>query len=193
MPATISQSVSLPRHDIVPQLTPSPPSSDVASQLFPKSLYDIIDPIFGASYLRWRVFVASDNTSPTLFTRHKTTHRRQYDNALALLHASAPDLVVNGIKLQSEILIVNDRWEIMEGCRFTPYFLRENKWITPIARCGGNVGTTRHWALEIGLCEEGVVNEGSVKEGEIVVLSNGVKGFQSGIVQPWESLSIGEG
>ena len=81
--------------------------------------------------------------------------------------------------------MVNTRDEIMEGSKTTPYFLRDNKWITPARECGGNLGTTRRWALEKGLCEEGVVKADSVKENEIVVLSNGVRGFQAGIVRPW--------
>ena len=80
----------------------------------------------------------------------------------------------------------------MEGCRFTPYFRRGDKWITPGWGCGGNLGTTRRWAMEKGLCEVGVVNAGSVKDDDIIVLSNGAKGFQAGIVRPWKSLLADE-
>ena len=161
-----------------------------ASQLYPRSLSTIADPILGASYLRWRVFVTLDKVTPTLFTRHKTSSRHQYDKALAILPARPPELVLNGVQLETEVLIVNNDWEIMEGCRSTPYFRRrdDNKWITPAERCGGNLGTTRRWALEQGLCEEGVVKGGSVKYNDIIVLSNGVRGFQAGIVKNWESL-----
>ncbi|CAD6567152.1 MAG: hypothetical protein ASARMPRED_000516 [Alectoria sarmentosa] len=171
-----------------------PHLSDVSrvSLLYPRSLSTIADPIMGASFLRWRVFVTTfDKVTPTLSTRHKTSYRLQYDKALALLPAHPTDSVLNGVQLQAEVLIVNDfneDWEIMEGCKFTPYFWRGNKWITPASRCGGNVGTTRRWALEKGLCEEGVVKGGSVKYNDIIVLSNGAKGFQSGIVRPWKSL-----
>ena len=72
----------------------------------------------------------------------------------------------------------------MEGCISTPYFMRDNKWITPQASCGGNIGTTRRWAVEQGLCKLGVVKLDSVKRGEIIVLSNGAIGFQAGIVDP---------
>ena len=102
------------------------------------------------------------------------------------------DLVLNGTQLQSEVLIVNDRLEIMEGCKTTPYFRRGDKWITPAAECGGNLGTTRRWALESGLCEEAVVKGGSVKYNDIIVLSNGAKGFQSGVVRSWTSLLANE-
>ena len=168
---------------------PCPPVGDTASQLYPRSLSTIADPVLGASYLRWRVFVTFDKITPNLFTRYKTSNRRYYDHALAFTPARPADLVLNGVQLQLEVLIVNDRWEIMEGCRFTPYFWRENKWITPAAGCGGNLGTTRRWALEKGLCEEGVVTGSSVKCDEIIVLSNGVKGFQAGIVGQWKSPS----
>ena len=140
------------------------------------------------SYIRWCVFITFNKVTPTLFTRHKTSKRDEYNRALALLPKHQVDCWHNGILLQPEVLIVNDRWEIMEGCRFTPYFWREGKWITPLASSGGNLGTTRQWALKKGLCETGLIEGGSVKYGEIIVLSNGGRGFQSGIVKPWESL-----
>lgn len=132
-----------------------------------------------------------DRVTPNLFTRHKTSHRQQYEKALGLLPTLPADSFINGVQLKTEVLIVNDvndRWELMEGCRFTPYFQRGNKWITPATKCGGNLGTTRRWALEKGLCEEGVLHGGSVKYNEIIVLSNGARGFQSGIVRKWKSL-----
>ena len=129
--------------------------------------------------------------TPSLFTRHKTSNRQQYEKALGLLPNEGADLVIHGIKLQTEILIINDfndSWEIMEGCRFTPYFQRGKEWITPATQCGGNLGTTRRWALEKGLCKEGVVHGASVRHDEIIVLSNGARGFQTGIVQDWNAL-----
>lgn len=141
--------------------------------------------------MKWRVFVTFEKVTPSLFTRHKTSNREQYEKALGLLPNHGADLVINGIKLQTEILIindVNDGWEIMEGCRFTPYFRRGEEWITPATQCGGNLGTTRRWALEKGLCKEGVLHGASVKHDETIVLSNGARGFQTGIVQEWKSL-----
>lgn len=171
---------------------PSLPFMNSVSQLYPKSLSTIADPFPNLQYLRpylhWCVFITVDKRTPSLFTRHKTSNRFEYDKALARLPASPPPIVINGIQLQIEILIVNDRWEIMEGCRFTPYFRSGDKWITPAAHCGGNLGTTRRWALSKGLCEEGVVQGGSVKDNDIIVLSNGAKGFQAGIVRPWSTL-----
>ena len=169
---------------------PSPLRIDTASQLYPSSLTTIADPFLGRlSYLRWRVYVSFDRVFPSLFTQYKTSDRSVYDKALAIPPNNPSDTTLqNGVQLDTEVLIANDRWEIMEGCRFTPYFRRGDKWITPAAECGGNLGTTRRWALEKGLCEQGVVEVGSVKYYDIIVLSNGAKGFQAGIVLPWSSL-----
>jgi len=81
-----------------------------------------------------------------------------------------------------EVLLFNYGDEIMEGSICTPYFFRGGHWITPNVSCGGNVGTTRRYALEQGLCEDGIIMKDSVKVGEMVVLSNGVRGFGWGIV-----------
>ena len=169
---------------------PRPSRPDTVSQLYPSSLNTIADPFLsGLTYLRWRVYVTLDTVTPSLFTRHKTSNRRVYDKALEIPPKDPPDATLpNGVQLQIEVLIVNKRREIMEGCRFTPYFRLGDKWITPAAECGGNLGTTRRWALEKGLCEEGVVKRGSVKYNDVIVLSNGAKGFQAGIVLPWSSL-----
>lgn len=45
------------------------------------------------------------------------------------------------------------------------------------------MGTTRRWALERGLCVEGRVDRGSVRWGEVVWLSNGVRGWGWGRVE----------
>ena len=71
----------------------------------------------------------------------------------------------------------------MEGSITTPYFFRAGEWITPRAQCGGNLGTTRRYALEAGLCKEGIVTRESVQRSEKVVLSNGVRGFGWGSVE----------
>ena len=120
-----------------------------------------------------------------MFTTHKTSNRTIYEKAQAEFPA------LNDEHFQMEVLLVNDNEEVMEGCISTPYFKRGGTWITPQKSCGGNLGTTRRWALEKGLCTFGVVEIGTVKDGEIIVLSNGAKGFQSGIVDLGDSSSDG--
>ena len=76
----------------------------------------------------------------------------------------------------------------MEGCISTLYFKRDGYWYTPQESCGGNHGTTRRWAVMRGLCMVGVIQIDSVQDGDIIVLSNGAKGFQSGFVSKEKSL-----
>ena len=47
---------------------------------------------------------------------------------------------------------------------------------------GGQRGTTRRWALAMGMCMEEPVSVDTVKVGETVWVSNGVRGFGCGIV-----------
>ena len=96
-----------------------------------------------------------------------------YDAARAQSLATAADV---------EVLVVNERGEVMEGSLTTPYFWREGRWLTPREGCGGNRGTTRRWALERGFAVEGVVRAEDVRVGEVVWLSNGVRGFGWGRV-----------
>ncbi|MCJ1475173.1 hypothetical protein MMC13_003833 [Lambiella insularis] len=122
----------------------------------------------------WRIFLFAASVKSCLYTTHKTTFRGPYNAARA--HLSASDTNV-------EMLLHNTHGEITEGTLTTPYFWRGGKWITPNADCGGNLGTTRRWALDRKLCIEGVVRATDIKEGECVWLSNGVRGFGWGRVK----------
>ena len=145
--------------------------------LFPKSLSDVISFDSPATF---HIFIATIPITPSPFTRHKTTSRAQYDNArvMSLTKQSEGE----SASLLIELLLYNGMGEIMEGSITTPYFSRDGQWITPSAECGGNLGTTRQYALDNGLCTEGIVERSSVLVGEKIVLSNGVKGFGWGII-----------
>lgn len=157
------------------------PDCSLAS-LFPSSLFSIKDPSIYDPALYWRVYIGFADTIPGLFTRHKTTNREIYNKACGMLHSMTHDDSIAPCP-KTEILIVNTDGEIMEGSITTPYFLRNSEWVTPAAKCGGNLGTTRRWALEYGLCKEGIVDSRyDVHSGDIIVLSNGVRGFEAGLV-----------
>lgn len=68
---------------------------------------------------------------------------------------------------------------LMEGSITTPYLLCEDGWCTPSKFCGGNLGSTRRWALEAGLCREGFIRIDDIPGliGSKILLSNGVRGF----------------
>ncbi len=78
------------------------------------------------------------------------------------------------------------RGEIMEGSITTPYFSREEGWVTPSESCGGHLGVTRRWALMRSLVKEDIILANDLKAGEIVVLSNGVRGFGWGKIEAFE-------
>ena len=65
----------------------------------------------------------------------------------------------------------------MEGSITTPYFWRNGEWLTPSEGCGGHLGVTRRWALMKSLVKEDVILAEDVEIGEVIVLSNGVRGF----------------
>ena len=140
--------------------------------LYPSSL-----PIHPLNPPTWVFYVASSVTAPSLFTKHKTTFRRAYDEARADLPAPPDDAGTT-----AEVLLYNERDEIMEGSITTPYFWRDGGWVTPCERCGGNVGTSRRLALGRKVAREGIVRKQDLRVGEVVWCSNAVRGFGWGYV-----------
>lgn len=140
----------------------------------------------------FNVFVSPITTTPSLFTSHKTTNRAQYDQVRSLIPVTSNHSNEQRSTRFAEILLINRNAEIMEGSITTPYFLRAGEWITPSAQCGGNLGTTRRYALEADLCKESIVTRESVQAGEKVVLSNGVRGFGWGYMEALENIRENE-
>ena len=153
--------------------------------LFPTTLWlrDYMSNELGLP-LKWRIYISPICTVPSLHTTHKTTQRSLYDEARKYI--PVPDRTSDSSKSR-EILVVNEKGEIMEGSITTPYFFRDGRWVTPPQSAGGNLGTTRRWALEKGLCVEETIMtsdimKSDVKAGELIWLSNGVKGWGLGTV-----------
>ncbi len=152
--------------------TPTPPVPLV--KLFPRDLSQLLPTDKLPS---WRIFLSSQRVTPNQYTTHKTTNRAVYDN----VRAGLPNPTEGSIP--SEVLLVNIHHQVMEGSITTPYFLRGKRWVTPPAAHGGNVGTTRRWALENGLCVEEEVPVDSLVPGECIWLSNGVRGWGWGYLE----------
>ncbi|EEP81260.1 conserved hypothetical protein [Uncinocarpus reesii 1704] len=135
---------------------------------------------------RWVLRLDSQPTTPSLFTRHKTTRRGAYD-------ASRARAGIRSSQEAVEVLIYSVSGEVMEGSITTPYFKRsrrrpgsedlEEVWVTPPLSSGGNAGTTRRFSLATGLCVEEVVGVDDLVDGEEVWLSNGVRGFFPAVLQ----------
>ena len=149
--------------------------------LYPTSLSILLESPYINASPNYRVFLSASATTPSKFTAHKTTSRAQYENVRGLLPQNKIPLSDEAPLL--EILLFNHNGEIMEGTITTPYFYRGGTWITPAAGCGGNLGTTRRYALERSLCKEGLILKHGVNAGEKLVLSNGARGFGWGIVE----------
>ncbi|KAL2868171.1 aminotransferase class IV [Aspergillus lucknowensis] len=130
----------------------------------------------------WRVYVDTAPTTPSGLTTHKTTARGDYAAARTRLGIASP-------QDSADVLLVNPNGEIMEGSITTPYFRRreqteqnEPEWVTPPLSSGGNAGTSRRYALAQDFCREQVITAADLIDGEICLLSNGVRGFILGRV-----------
>lgn len=118
-----------------------------------------------------KVYLALESTCASLFTLHKTNHRPMYATARAAAN------IEHDAPTTAEVLLYNEQSEVMEASLSTAYFLREGRWITPDSPCGGNLGSTRSLALENGWCTEGIISIHELQEDELMMLSNGVRGF----------------
>lgn len=125
----------------------------------------------------WVVLLDPALTKPSSETAYKTTSRDMYTDARQRA----------GIKTFTDkrdvLLISNKDQEVMEGSLTSVYFWRAGRWTTPPISSGGQIGTTRRWALEKGLCVEGIVTADSLLDGEECWISNGVRGFNWGTVK----------
>lgn len=168
---------------------PSIPLSSLSFSHFPTILCQlpppIGHPIFEPS---WRIFPSLTSISPSLLTRHKTTDRSMYDEARSFI-PSSPEQRESALNLLNEVLVFNLEKEVMEGSISTPYFWRQGRWVTPPASAGGNVGTTRIYALATGLCVEETVPKQTITHGEAIWLSNGARGWGWGRIELLERRS----
>lgn len=125
----------------------------------------------------WDVLPDIKRTKPSPYTSYKTTSRDMYTGARERV----------GIKAMTEpreVLILSEEdGEIMEGSLTSVFFWRDGRWTTPPVSSGGQIGTTRRWAVEKGFCVEGSVNGDDLVNGEECWISNGVRGFIFGKVK----------
>jgi len=141
----------------------APAKQTVQPLLFPTSLDSFGKPL-------WTVVMDSQTTEPSLATSFKTSDRDMYNRAREAADISSP-------LHTKEVLLYSTSDLIMDGSITTPYFFREGGWVTPPTSSGGQLGVTRRWSLQHGLCSEGTVSRHSVEDGETVWLSNAFRGF----------------
>lgn len=92
----------------------------------------------------WDVLIDTVRTKPSKYTSYKTTSRDMYSSA-------RENVGIKDFTEKREVLLVSENGgEIMEGSLTTVYFWRGGRWVTPKETDGGQIGTTRRWALEKG-------------------------------------------
>lgn len=138
-----------------------------AEQLFPSSFGSPTEPWVVPE---WTITLDSQPTEPSEGTMFKTHDRSAYGRA----RGSAEILT---FQVPKEVLLYTSDGNVLDGSICTPYCYRDGVWVTPDASSGGLQGTTRRWALEKGLAVEAKVPINSFREGEIVWLSNAVRGY----------------
>lgn len=119
----------------------------------------------------WTIILDTQPTEIAESTMYKTSDRYPYARARASAAVADPAV------LKREVMLYNTDGEILDTTSSTPYFFRDGRWVAPASASGGLQGTTRRWALEYGVVDEGVVRKDGLKVGEIVWLSNGLWGF----------------
>lgn len=126
----------------------------------------------------WQIVLDAQPTPQSAYTRYKTTAREAYD-------AARGRAGIRSWAEPCEVVLWNAAGEATEGS-LTSVYVRGGAgggaaWRTPaVAASGGQQGTTRRWALEHGLADEGVVAATALPTGSWAVLSNGVRGFWGG-------------
>jgi 4-amino-4-deoxychorismate lyase len=92
----------------------------------------------------WDVVPDTVRSMPSPYTSYKTTNRDLYV-------AARQRVGIKDMAEKKEVLIISEKdGEIMEGSLTSVFFWKDGKWTTPPVSSGGQVGTTRRWALEKG-------------------------------------------
>lgn len=115
-------------------------------------------------------------TAASMLTRHKTTSRDHY------LDARERAGLGRDYSSKDDVILFNEHDQTTETSISNIAFWRDGQWITPRVECGGLPGVMRRWLVEQGHWTEGVILKQDVRPGEIVLLSNGLKGCYPGRV-----------
>nr|POE54306.1 aminodeoxychorismate lyase [Quercus suber] len=125
--------------------------------------------------LEWTVAIDIQPTEPSEVTMFKTSSRAPYARARA-----AAD--IRSLAMTKEVLLYSPENLLLDASISTPYVYRDGRWTTPASSCGGQQGSTRRWALERKLAVEGEIPIGNLQDGEVIWVSNAVRGFFQGRV-----------
>lgn len=124
------------------------------------------------------VYVDTEATPTTKFTRYKTTKREHCAKARARLNIDPKDVA-------KDVIMWNEEGEITESSVRNVALWRkwgngEEGWVTPNLSTGCLGGTVRRWMIEAGKVREGIILVADVINAEWVLMSNGVEGASIG-------------
>lgn len=121
------------------------------------------------------VFADTPVDSNDLFLRHKTTHRKLYEQHQAI-HPHADD-----------VLLWNERGELTESCIANIALKRHGQWITPPLSCGLLPGTFRAQLVHDGVLTEEIIRRDSITADDTLFLINSVRKWRpvDKIILPW--------
>jgi para-aminobenzoate synthetase/4-amino-4-deoxychorismate lyase len=118
-----------------------------------------------------RVKISEQRTSSTdVFLRHKTTHREQYNRALAAARAEGFD----------EVLFVNEKGDLTEGAISNLFIEREGELLTPPLACGLLPGIYRRHLLATRTnAAERILTLTDLCTADAVYLCNSLRGLRT--------------
>ncbi|KAK9383071.1 aminotransferase class IV-domain-containing protein [Kockiozyma suomiensis] len=131
----------------------------------------------------WVIYIDTEATPQSSITMFKTSNRDPYTAARErVLPAGFP------ISSLVEVLVYNKKNQVTEGSLTNVAFWRGGVWVTPSSNeIGGLRGAVKAELLDRGLVRElkgdEAVDVDSIKEGEKVLLMNGIQGCTCGYVR----------
>lgn len=147
----------------------------------------ILDGFVPHSLPTWDVFIDTKPLIVSPFTTFKTTYRDHYNESRSRLNEMAASYGLSG---KSEILLYNDAYQLMEGSITNVAVIKrkENaedqmRFVTPSLASGCLCGTMRYYLLKKNLIYENPIDIRDVKQGDTVILFNGVMGAVKGIIR----------
>ncbi|KAI0692943.1 aminotransferase class IV-domain-containing protein [Cytidiella melzeri] len=130
------------------------------------------------------LYIDPEPTTPSVFTRTKTTHRHVYNAARSRVKLPAMPTYADA---HIDVLLHNTEGLVMETSIRNVAFRRGDQWVTPTLTTGCLSGVMRRLMLEEKGFAEQNVNVSEVTSGEVVLTFNGVEGIHCATIArfPW--------
>ncbi|KAK2596805.1 Aminodeoxychorismate lyase [Conoideocrella luteorostrata] len=122
------------------------------------------------------VYLDSQPTRPSLFSKYKTSYTKEYDDARSRVGIS------NINPGQHDALLYNKAGHVSGSASKTVYFWRDGRYVTPPHSSGCKLGVTRRWAINNANVIEADIPVDGLEEGEYIWMSSAVTGFSRGRV-----------